>query len=129
MADNIDISRETEREHCDSIRIADDVIKCIAAFAASEIEGVAGMAGNATNDIIARLGGKTLEKGVRVTIDENEVRLMLSINVRYGCSIPEVSRKVQDKVRSTIENMTGLEVVNVNVRIAGVDMLMGKKNE
>ncbi|MDD5833387.1 MAG: Asp23/Gls24 family envelope stress response protein [Clostridiales bacterium] len=125
MADNIDISRETEREHCDSIRIADDVIKCIAAFAASEIEGVAGMAGNATNDIIARLGGKTLEKGVRVTIDENEVRLMLSINVRYGCSIPEVSRKVQDKVRSTIENMTGFSVSEIDINIAGIENVIG----
>ena len=125
MADNIDISRETEREHCDSIRIADDVIKCIAAFAASEIEGVAGMAGNATNDIIARLGGKTLEKGVRVTIDENEVRLMMSINVRYGCSIPEVSRKVQDKVRSTIENMTGFSVSEIDINIAGIENVIG----
>ena len=125
MADNIDISRETEREHCDSIRIADDVIKCIAAFAASEIEGVAGMAGNATNDIIARLGGKTLEKGVRVTIDENEVKLMLSINVRYGCSIPEVSRKVQDKVRSTIENMTGFSVSEIDINIAGIENVIG----
>ena len=125
MADNIDISRETEREHCDSIRIADDVIKCIAAFAASEIEGVAGMAGNATNDIIARLGGKTLEKGVRVTIDENGVRLMLSINVRYGCSIPEVSRKVQDKVRSTIENMTGFSVSEIDINIAGIENVIG----
>lgn len=125
MADNIDISRETEREHCDSIRIADDVIKCIAAFAASEIEGVAGMAGNATNDIIARLGGKTLEKGVRVTIDENEVRLILSINVRYGCSIPEVSRKVQDKVRSTIENMTGFSVSEIDINIAGIENVIG----
>ena len=125
MADNIDISRETEREHCDSIRIADDVIKCIAAFAASEIEGVGGMAGNATNDIIARLGGKTLEKGVRVTIDENEVRLMLSINVRYGCSIPEVSRKVQDKVRSTIENMTGFSVSEIDINIAGIENVIG----
>ena len=67
----------------------------------------------------------SLEKGVRVTIDENEVRLMLSINVRYGCSIPEVSRKVQDKVRSTIENMTGFSVSEIDINIAGIENVIG----
>ena len=111
-----------ENEHQDGIRIADDVIRCIAVLAATDIEGVAGMAGSATNDIIARLGGKSLEKGVKMAMEDGEVRLTLSIIVNYGCNIPDVSRRVQDRVRTTIENMTGYTVSEIDVHIAGIDI-------
>ncbi len=119
MADNINIT--VSDEHNDSIKIADEVIKCIAAFAATDIEGVAGMAGNATNELIARLGGKTLEKGVKMSVNDEAVKLSLSVVVKYGCNIPDVSAKIQDRVRSTIESMTGLEVSSVDVNISGID--------
>ena len=119
MADNINIT--ISDEHDDSIKIAEEVIKCIAAFAATDIEGVAGMAGNATNELIARLGGKTLEKGVRMSMDGEEVRLALSVVLKYGCNIPEVSARIQDKVRLSIESMTGLAVASVDVNISDLD--------
>ena len=122
MTDNIDISGTMENEHQDGIRIADDVIRCIAVLAATDIEGVAGMAGSATNDIIARLGGKSLEKGVKMAMEDGEVKLTLSIIVKYGCNIPDVSRRVQDRVRTTIENMTGYTVSEIDVHIAGIDI-------
>ncbi|MCB5670519.1 Asp23/Gls24 family envelope stress response protein [Thomasclavelia ramosa] len=34
----------------------------------------------------------------------------------------DVSAKVQEKVKSAVENMTGLEVADVNVKVAGVEM-------
>ena len=105
MTDNIDITVTNENENADSIKIADDVIKCIAALAATDIEGVAGMAGSSTNELLARLGGKTLEKGVKLNMNDEDVKLTLSLTVKYGHNIPEVCRKVQDRVRTTIENM------------------------
>lgn len=121
MADNIDITVTDNNEHEDSIKIADDVIKCIAALAATDIDGVSGMAGNATNELIAKLGGKTLEKGVKMNVSGDDVKLVLSVIISYGHNIPDVSRKIQDKVRNTIENMTGLTVSEIDVNIAGID--------
>ena len=104
------------------VKIADEVVAIIAALAATEVEGVASMAGNITNELISRLGMKNLSKGILVEVMENEVKVDVAINISYGYSIPEVSSKVQDKVKTAIENMTGLNVAVVNVRIASVDM-------
>ncbi len=104
-----------------SVKIADDVILCIAALAATDVEGVASMAGNITNDLVSMFGVKNLRRGVKINIEEEEVRIDLSIIVEYGYSIPAVSARVQEKVRNTIENMTGFNVSEVNVSIAGID--------
>ena len=80
------------------------------------------MAGNITNEIVSKLGMKNLSKGILVEVMENEVKVDVAINIAYGYSIPDVSAKVQDKVKSAIENMTGLEVADVNIHIASVDM-------
>lgn len=121
MADN----RKTFKIKSDQVgdvRIADEVVAIIAGLATTEVEGVSSMAGNITNEIVSKLGMKNLSKGILVELMENEVKVDVAINIAYGYSIPEVSAKVQDKVKSAIENMTGLTVAVVNVRIASVDM-------
>ena len=121
MADN----RKTFKIKPDSVgdvRIADEVVAIIAGLAATEVEGVSSMAGNITNEIVSRLGMKNLSKGIVVEVLDEEVKVDVAINIAYGFSIPEVSSKVQDKVKNAIENMTGLNVAVVNVRIASVDM-------
>ena len=100
------------------IKVADEVVAIIAGLAATEVEGVSSMAGNITNEIVSRLGMKNLSKGIQIEIADNDVAL----NIAYGYSIPEVSTKVQEKVKSAIETMTGLSVATINVRIASVDM-------
>ena len=104
-----------------SVKIADDVILCIAALAATDVEGVASMAGNITHDLVSMFGVKNLRRGVKINMEEEEVQIDLSIIVEYGYSIPAVSARVQEKVRNTIENMTGFNVSEVNVSIAGID--------
>ena len=104
------------------VKIADEVVAIIAGLAATEVEGVSSMAGNITNEIVIKLGMKNLSKGIFVELLDNEVKIDVAINIAYGYSIPEVSEKVQDKVKTTVENMTGLEVAVINVRIASVDM-------
>ena len=103
------------------IKIADDVIAVIAALAATEVEGVDSMAGNITHELVRKLGMKNLQKGVKIELLGEEVSCALSLNVAYGYSIPEVCENVQEKVKTTIENMTGLHVTDVNVNIAGVN--------
>ena len=104
------------------VRIADEVVAIIAGLAATEVEGVAAMAGNATREIIERMGMKSLSKGVSVEVIDSTVSVKLSLNLEYGHSIPEVCAKVQERVKSAIENMTGLEVLDVNITIAGVNI-------
>ena len=104
------------------VKIADEVVAIIAALAATEVEGVAFMAGNITNELISRLGMKNLSKGVKVDVLEGVVTVSLALNMKYNYSIMDVSAKVQEKVKSAVENMTGLEVADVNVKVAGVEM-------
>lgn len=104
------------------VKIADEVVGIIAALAATEVEGVASMAGNITNELISRLGMKNLSKGVKVDVLEGIVTVSLALNMKYNYSIMDVSAKVQEKVKSAVENMTGLEVADVNVKVAGVEM-------
>lgn len=104
------------------VKIADEVVAIIAALAATEVEGVASMAGNITNELISRLGMKNLSKGVKVDVLEGVVTVSLALNLKYNYSIMDVSEKVQDKVKNAVENMTGLEVADVNIKVAGVEM-------
>ena len=104
------------------IKIADEVVAIIAALAATEVEGVASMAGNITNELIGKLGMKNLCKGVKVDVLEGIVTVSLALNLKYNYSIVEVSARVQKKVKNAIENMTGLEVADVNIKVAGVEM-------
>ena len=118
--------RTTYTIHNDSskgaVKIADEVVAIIAALAATEVEGVASMAGNITNELISKLGMKNLSKGVKVDVLEGVVTVSLALNLKYNYSIMTVTEKVQEKVKAAIENMTGLEVADINIRVAGVEM-------
>ncbi len=104
------------------VNIADEVVTIIAGLAATEVEGVASMAGNITNELVSRLGKKNLAKGVKVDVIDNSVTVDVALNIKYGYAIPDISAKVQEKIKTAIETMTGLEVNAVNVRIVSVDM-------
>ena len=104
------------------VQIADEVVATIAGLAATEVEGVASMAGNITNEVIGKLGIKNLSKGVKVDVLEGVVTVSLALNIKYNYSIVDVTGKVQEKVKNAVENMTGLEVADVNIKVAGVEM-------
>ena len=115
-----------EKEKIGEVQIADEVVAIIAGLAATEVEGVDSMAGNITNELVGKLGMKNLSKGVKVDVTEEHVSVDLSLNIRYGYNIPSVSEQVQEKVRTALEYMTGLTVLDVNVQIAGVNMDEGR---
>ena len=106
-----------------TVKIADDVVASIAGIAATEVEGVVSMAGNIANELKSKMGVKNLAKGVKVEVIGKSVKADIALIVEYGYSIPAISQKVQEKVKSTIENMTGLTVTDVNIRIAGANMI------
>lgn len=102
------------------VKISNDVVATIANIAATEIEGVKGLKGGITGDIAEVFGKKSTTKGVRVNTEEKTVELDLSIIVKYGMKIPEVSWKIQEAVKTTVETMTGLNVKMVNVHVVAV---------
>lgn len=120
----MDNEKNTYKIHDNSglgeVNISDNVLAVISAMAALEVDGVVGMAGNITSEIVEKLGMKKISKGVRVDVDENNVMVDVSIVLKMNDNIVEISKKVQDKIKNTVENMTGLEVVNVNVNISNV---------
>ena len=104
------------------IRVSEEVVAIIAGLAVTEVEGVSSMAGNITNEIVSKLGMKNLSKGIFVEVMDEEIKVDVALNIAYGYAIPEISAKVQERVKSSVEKMTGLTVAVVNIRIASVDM-------
>lgn len=103
------------------VQIADEVVAIIAGLAATEVKGVVSMNGNITNELVGKLGMKNLSKGVKVSFAPESVTVYLALTLEYGYSIPKTSKLVQERVKLAIENMTGLTVAEVNIRIAGVN--------
>ena len=109
-------------ENLGEVKIADEVVAIIAGLAAMEVEGVSSMTGNATRELVSKFGMKSLSKGVKVDVLDGIVTVSLVLNLNYGYSIKDTTQRVQEKVKAAIEHMTGLEVADVNIRVAGVDM-------
>ena len=86
-------------EKIGSVKVADDVVPCIAALAAAEIDGVISVAENLTAEIIGRMGMRKAPKGVKVEIKGRKVYVDMALGIDYGYNVPETSRKVQEKVK------------------------------
>ncbi|MCR4686790.1 MAG: Asp23/Gls24 family envelope stress response protein [Lachnospiraceae bacterium] len=108
------------------VRLADDVVPVIASIAASEVEGVVSVADNMTSEILSKMGMRKAPKGVKVSIENKKVAVDMALGIDAGINVPETSRKVQEKVKEAIEEMIGLEVVDVNIRIASVLLPKGE---
>lgn len=118
-AEVIEVSEENNEE----IKIADDVVSIIAGKAVTEISGVAGMSGGFAGGISEVLSGKkNLSKGIKVDVGEKEVKIDVNIIVEYGVRIPDVAFEIQNRVKKTVETMTGLNVTAVNVHVQGVNI-------
>ncbi|CAM4253966.1 Asp23/Gls24 family envelope stress response protein [Paenibacillus tarimensis] len=111
------------------VRISDDVVSTIAGLAALETPGIAGMSGGISEGLAKRLSGKNVQKGVSVEVGQLEAAIDLRVIVQYGIPIHEVCRQLQDNVREAVENMTGLHVVEVNVKVEGVAFREDEKEE
>ncbi|MGN0307754.1 MAG: Asp23/Gls24 family envelope stress response protein [Lachnospiraceae bacterium] len=105
-----------------TVQISDDVIARIACLAATEVKGVAAIAGNLTSELLSKAGRKNLSKGAKIAVYGRNVKISLAIMMEFGYNIPGTCTRVQDRVKSAVENMTGLNVSDVDIRIASVDM-------
>lgn len=113
-------SSYTEDDNIGRVQISDQVVSVIAGIAATEVEGVAALVGNITNEIVSRMGIKNLSKGVKIEMAEDTVLAKVTLELLYGYNIPEVCVKVQERVVSSIETMTGLTVAKVDVCVSDI---------
>ena len=104
------------------LRISDEVVANIAAIAASEIEGVGGVAGYKGKEPAKMAGAKNRAKNIRVEMCDRLVSIDMGLYIKYGYGLPKTAEQVQERVKTAIENMTGLEVADVNVRIEGIEV-------
>ena len=104
------------------VQIADDVVASIVGLAVTEVDGVSKLTGNITREIVAKLGKNNLSKGVVVEYDEDQkAKIDVSVEVKFGYNIMEVSKEIQDRVKQTLQTMTGIETSVINVRVSGID--------
>lgn len=103
-----------------TVRISDDVVATIAGLAAMETSGIAAMSGGISEGLARRLSGRNVQRGVSVEVGQVECAIDLRVIVHYGSKIQDVCLNLQENVREAVENMTGLQVVEVNVKVEGV---------
>ena len=129
---NNEIEKEKEEivvEGNDTVKIANEAVATYAGIAVSEVSGVYGMAGGFAGLTEALSGKKNLTKGIKVDVGEKDAKIDVSIIVEYGARIPDVAFEIQTKVKKSVENMTGLKVVEVNVHVQGVHAITEKEEK
>jgi uncharacterized alkaline shock family protein YloU len=123
------IIAEYETTDMGTIQIAPEVIEVIAGLATIEVDGIAGMSGGLAGGIAELLGKKNVAKGVKVEVGQKEAAVDVSVIIQYGYKIPEVANSVQENIKRSIEMMTGLNVVEVNVHVHDVHLQAEEKAE
>lgn len=113
--------KETNKEY-GNVNISDDVVAIIASVAATEIPGVVSMSGGITGGFSEMLGMKNSSKGVKVELKEDSAKIDVFIVVEYGKNISEIAKNVQNNVKNSVETMTDLKVVEMNVNVQGVNI-------
>ena len=125
----VELDEEIKTDN-EGIQISSDVVAVIAGVAVSEVQGVSGMSGGFAGGITEVLSGKkNLAKGIKVDIDEGTAKIDVNIIVEYGSRIPDVAFEIQNRVKKSVENMTGLKVEEVNVHVQGVKTDIDDQNK
>ena len=123
MSQSSDRDRPEDKAHLrDRIRISPDVISVIASIAVQDAEGVAAMSSGIVDGIAQRLGRKDFSKGIKVTLEEEEVLLDLNVVIDYGAPVMETAETLKQKVRATVEEVTGLTVAAVNINVTAINL-------
>ncbi|MGH8908513.1 MAG: Asp23/Gls24 family envelope stress response protein [Egibacteraceae bacterium] len=105
--------------------IADSVVAKIASLAVREVEGVSGVGGalsGAMGQVVSRIRGREhATQGVGVEVGTTQAAIDVTLRVSYPVPIPQVAGQVRENVIDRVETLTGLEVVEVNIAVIGLD--------
>ncbi|MGD9678020.1 MAG: Asp23/Gls24 family envelope stress response protein [Vulcanibacillus sp.] len=103
-----------DEDNFGTVRISPQAIETIAKISILEIDGITGI----NTSFFGR--NKDTGKGIKVKISEKDVILDVSLNIKYGYSIPDLANQIQVNVKEYIESMVGLEVLEVNVYFSNI---------
>ena len=103
-----------------SLQISIEVIAKIARCAALEVEGVAEVSCGTQNKKLKDLLEASIQPPVAVEMRDGTAELTLHLIMASGARIPAVAEKVQENVKSAVQNMTSVTVSRVNLVIAGL---------
>lgn len=120
--ENIEETNEVVVANTDGLKISNDAVATYAGIAISEVQGVYGMSGGFAGFTEAISGKKNFTKGIKVDVGEKNAKIDVSIIVEYGARIPDVAFEIQTMVKRSVETMTGLKVLEVNVHVNGVHL-------
>jgi len=111
---------DKDKDEFGEVKISESVVASIAGLAALEVKGVSSTIGSVATEIAGKLGIKNLDKGIRASIEDNDVTIDMNINMQYGYNILTTCKQIQEKVKQSVESMTGLNCVRVNVSISEI---------
>ena len=102
-----------------NIKISDEVIIRISAYAAREVEGVTGLgSGTSLGDLLNK---NIPAKGIKVEMTEDSTIIDVHVTVKFGVKINDIGFKIQEAVKIAVEEYAGLENVVVNVFVDGLE--------
>ncbi|CAI9388872.1 Asp23/Gls24 family envelope stress response protein [Niallia sp. Sow4_A1] len=127
MSETTSLEMNQEYNGLGKVEIAPEVIEVIASIAASEVEGVAQMRSNFATGVVEKFGKKLHNKGIKVDLSEEGIKVEVYCVMNFGISIPQVAQQIQDNIRQTLINMTGLVTEEVNIHIVGVQFETAKQ--
>lgn len=114
------VEQDAGRDEMGDIKVADEVLSIVAGLAASEVNGVYAMSGGIREGLTDMLGKQNFSKGIKVETEGHSVRVEVHVIITYGYNIPDVAIKLQEKVKESVEAMTGFEVTAVDIHVEGV---------
>lgn len=129
MNENHVLELDEDKSELGKVEISPEVIEVIAGIAASEVNGVASLRGNFASDVAEKLGRKNHGKGVKVELGEDAITVDVSVVIKYGVSVPEVARLIQENVKKALQTMTAIRLEAVNVHVVGVQFDSSETNE
>lgn len=109
-----------QEEKLGCVLVTEDVLASIASIATAEVEGVSAVITNVPKELMSKVGAQKMTKAVKVKVSDKQVVIYIAITMDYGYNIPATCRNVQTRVKTAIENMTGLTCTDVNIRIMNI---------
>lgn len=119
MAKHVKIIVADDKETKDNLTYKKNVVMSIVSLATQEINGVASISRKAVSPVKSAFS-KNVNRGIIINFDNNKAHIDVFIDVVFGYSVRDISFRVQENIKSSVESMTEYKVGSVNVHIVGV---------
>ncbi|EEB35955.1 alkaline shock protein 23 [Anaerococcus hydrogenalis DSM 7454] len=112
---------EIEQE-VSKLSIADKVVAKISRIAVNRVDGILDMKASFFDSVSSVFQSSTEQdtSGVDVEVGEKEAKVNMQIILEYGKSAPRIFEQIKKVVRENVKEMTGLDVITVNVDVVDV---------